>query len=233
MDTGSSGEAKFDAYAQDYSTLHQESVAASGEPSDYFARYKLACLERWLKPQLESPVLDFGCGTGSLTRHLVHRCSEVHGYDPSQQSLHEARKGSPEATFFNAASELSDGHYGLAVLSGVLHHVPPAERLNVLSVVHSKLAPGSGRLVVFEHNPLNPLTRKAVADCPFDDDAVLLWPREAKRLLRNAGFRNVKRHFIVFFPRLLASLRGLEPYLGACPLGAQMMLIGTKPAAHP
>jgi SAM-dependent methyltransferase len=113
------------------------------------------------------------------------------------------------------------------VLSGVLHHVPRAERLGVLAQVRAKLRPG-GRLFVFEHNPLNPVTRRTVATCPFDDDADLLWPWQAKRLLSDAAFRQVRLDYIVFFPRPLAALRPLEPRLGWLPLGAQQLVVGTR-----
>ena len=89
------------------------------------------------------------------------------------------------------------------------------------------LAPG-GRLFVFEHNPLNPVTRRAVAACDFDDDAVLLWPWQARRVLRSAGLRDVRLDYIVFFPRSLARLRPLEPRLAWLPLGAQVMVVGSR-----
>jgi SAM-dependent methyltransferase len=103
----------------------------------------------------------------------------------------------------------------------------PQERDAVLATVRETLRPG-GHIVVFEHNPLNPVTRRAVAACPFDDDAILLWPWEARRLLRRAGFEDVALDFIVFFPRPLAFLRRLEPRLRRVALGAQQMLVGVR-----
>jgi SAM-dependent methyltransferase len=120
---------------------------------------------------------------------------------------------------------LPDGHFQAAVLSGVLHHVPLGERLDLLSTVKRKLAPG-GQLVVFEHNPLNPLTRKAVSTCPFDTDAVLIWPQALRKLIAQAGFGEVRLRYIVFFPRVLRALRPLEPYLGRCFAGAQTLTTG-------
>jgi hypothetical protein len=96
-----------------------------------------------------------------------------------------------------------------------------------MKTVLEKLRPG-GRVFIFEHNPLNPLTRRAVALCAFDDDADLLFPWQAKRLLRDAGFTNVKLDYIVFFPRQLAFLRGLEPRLGWLPGGAQLLVSGER-----
>jgi SAM-dependent methyltransferase len=217
--------AKFDAYAETYTALHDQSITASGESSEYFAHYKLSCLERLVGPGFTEPVLDYGCGVGALLEHLVRRFPSVEGYDPSTESLEQARLRAPSAVLHARPDDLPDGHFGLIVLANVLHHVPPTERPALVKSLLPKLEPERGRLVVFEHNPLNPLTRRAVAACAFDDDAILLWPRELTRLLRDNGY-SASLRFIVFFPRLLARLRFAEPYLGWLPLGAQMMSVG-------
>ncbi len=216
---------KFDHYADEYHTLHAQSITASGESTEYFARYKLDCLHRMSLPA-DGPVLDYGCGIGNVTEQLVRSFTNVHAYDPSGKSLAVARQRAPTATFYENADALPDGKFEAIILSGVLHHVPPSERVALMSGLRAKLAP-SGRVVVFEHNPLNPLTRRVVKNCAFDDDAILLWPWEAKRLLGAAGFRTVALDYIVFFPHALAKLRWLEPKLGWLLLGAQMMIVGS------
>jgi len=218
--------AKFDDYAKSYDALHNQNLQASGEPLEYFSAYKRACLERLGAPSGE-PLLDYGCGIGNVTRALSEGFRDVHGYDPSAESLRVARERIPNATFHASLDAVPGAHFASAVLSGVLHHVPRPERLSVLGAVRDKLRPG-GRLFVFEHNPLNPLTRHAVATCPFDDDADMLWPWQAKKLLKRAQFRDVRLDYIVFFPRPLAPLRPLEPRLNWLPLGAQLLVIGTR-----
>lgn len=219
---------KFDGYARSYEQLHQSSIAASGEDPAYFHDYKVDCLRR--HGLLEGPLLDYGCGTGNLTERFADArggIGEVHGFDPSTESLAHAARRAPAATLHAATSTLPRGHFATAVLSGVLHHVPPRERADVLATVRRSLRPG-GHIVVFEHNPLNPVTRRAVATCPFDDDAILLWPWEARRLLRRAGFEPVRLDYIVFFPKALGFLRALEPRLRRVVVGAQQMLVGTR-----
>ncbi|HXK17202.1 MAG TPA: class I SAM-dependent methyltransferase, partial [Polyangiaceae bacterium] len=171
-----SSKAKFDAYAESYDKLHQQGVAASGEDSEYFTLYKLDCLKRL---RASGPVMDYGCGIGNLTTHLASAFSEVHGFDPSPASVEVARKQTPGARFWSEIHGAPSEFFGTVVLSCVLHHIPPQERAETLKNALRLLQPG-GRLVVFEHNPLNPLTRKVVRDCPFDDDAILLWPRELR-----------------------------------------------------
>jgi len=222
---GAQAPVSFDRHAGTYDQLHADSIKASGESTVYFAEYKLQCLERL---RAREPILDFGCGIGNLTEQLVKRFVGVHGYDPSSESLRIAKDRAPSATFQHVLSEVPDGTFQTAVLAGVLHHVPPANRTALLSDVMQKLAPG-GKVVVFEHNPFNPLTRRAVAACEFDDDAILLWPWQLRGVLKGAGFAEVHLKYIVFFPKFLAALRPLEPKLGRLFMGAQTMCTATKP----
>jgi SAM-dependent methyltransferase len=217
---------KFDGVAANYDALQEPSIAASGETKEYFARYKLACLTR-LGIGSDEPILDWGCGIGNVLGPLAAEYREVHGYDPSPMSLEVARERAGSAVLHARPEDVPSDYFGAAVLSGVLHHVPDAEHRALVETVRSKLRPG-GRVVVFEHNPLNPMTRRAVRDCAFDDDAVLLWPWQARRVLRSAGLRDVRLDFIVFFPRQLAPLRPLEPHLSWLPLGAQVMVVGSR-----
>src|SRR5438445_6243916 len=180
----SPGGGAFDRHALGYDEMHAESIRASGESTTYFAEYKLSCL---IRLGAKEPILDFGCGIGNLTEQLVKRFGRVHAYDPSAESLRLARERAPRAELHGDPEEIPDGVFETVVLSGVLHHVEPSARVALLATVKEKLVPG-GTVVVFEHNPLNPLTRRAVALCAFDDDAILLWPRELRRALQAAGF---------------------------------------------
>lgn len=217
---------KFDSYAADYSNLMAANLAASGESHCYFQIYKVNCLVR-LGIGASSRILDYGCGVGALTEHLVARYPRVEGYDPSPKSVESARVRVSQARIHDSPEAIDEDAFDVAVLSGVLHHVPPADRPGLLTNVRSKLVPG-GKLVIFEHNPWNLLTRRAVSDCPFDDDAILLWPRELKRLTHIAGFDPVTLEYIVFFPKALARLRPWEPRLNWLFLGAQTMTVAVR-----
>ncbi|MEO8177420.1 MAG: class I SAM-dependent methyltransferase [Deltaproteobacteria bacterium] len=226
MNEARGSDSKFDEYATRYDALWADSIRSSGESTQYFLQYKLERL-RGLKLPKSLPVLDFGCGVGNLTQCLASYFENAEGYDPSLESIRVARSRFSGPRFHSAPASVPDGHFGAAVLSGVLHHVTPPERPNLLQLVRQKLAPG-GKLIIFEHNPFNPLTRRAVEACPFDDDAELVWPHALRRLVRGAGFRDVQLDYIVFFPRALRVLRPLEPYLGRLFLGAQTMTVGTS-----
>jgi len=76
-------------------------------------------------------------------------------------------------------------------------------------------------MFLFEHNPFNPLTRWIFERCPFDVDAEMLNLRSALEMSRDAGFKSEQHGYTLFFPRQLAFLRRIEPWLKRLPLGAQ------------
>lgn len=218
--------AEFDRYASRYEALVAASIGASGEGPEYFAAYKLSALRRSALPA-HARVLDYGCGIGHLTQLLAEEYHAVHAFDPSPACLARARERAPAATFHSSDEELPEAYFDAVVVACVLHHVAPTSRANLVCRLASRLKPG-GRLFVYEHNPLNPLTRRAVAQCEFDEDAILLWPGELRQLMRRAGMREVRLDYIVFFPRALAWLRRFEAQLRAVPLGAQTLTVATR-----
>ncbi|MHB1271815.1 MAG: class I SAM-dependent methyltransferase [Rhodanobacter sp.] len=174
-------------------------------------------------------LLDFGCGIGNSIRPLRHAFpgAQLHGADPSGESILLAIEShAHEATFRtidDAALPYPDDSFDIVQAACVFHHIRPDERSAWMREIGRVLKPG-GSVFVFEHNVLNPLTVKAVNDCPFDEDAVLLPRRELLRLAHAAGFRDVRARYIVFFPRQLAFLRPLEPRMGWIPFGAQYVV---------
>lgn len=86
----------------------------------------------------------------------------------------------------------------------------------------------AGTLVIFEHNPYNPLTVKAVNTCEFDVNARLIVARQMKSACLAAGFSHVDIRYRIFFPRALSRLRMLEKYMTHIPLGAQYSVYALK-----
>ena len=174
--------------------------------------------------------LDFGCGTGSATPFFfeVLKVDRLKGLDPSESSLEEARKqwGNYEATFTTNASGW-DSSCDLAFCNGVFHHIPVKDRPGALATVSASLKPG-GSFAFWENNPWNPLTRLAMRLVPFDADAILVWPREARRILRKGGFEVVSTDYVFFFPKFLAAFRFLEAWLSWLPLGGQYLVLCLK-----
>ena len=76
-------------------------------------------------------------------------------------------------------------------------------------------------MYIFEHNPLNPVTRQVFENCPFDVDAEMLTTRQTHELALASGLRIQHSAYTLFFPKPLKILRPLERYLRWLPLGAQ------------
>ena len=82
--------------------------------------------------------------------------------------------------------------------------------------------------MIYEHNPINPMTLHAVNTCSFDENAVLLKRSQVRNVLREAGMEVEMQDYRVFFPAILKLLRPLEKWLTWFPLGAQYFVVGKK-----
>lgn len=220
----------FDYYADIYQSVHTDNIRMTGETSEYFAQYKARYVARRIGSRFSGRILDYGCGVGMLSSRLKQAFSHavVDGYDISDSSLAKIDPTLRQQGTFTSNWSQVDGRYDLIVVTNVMHHVPRVQRQGVITRLRDRLVP-QGILIVVEHNPLNPLTRWAVANCPFDDDAILLPARETAGYVLQSGLDVLRRDYVVFFPRLLAWFRQLEPYLGWCPAGAQYALVARRP----
>lgn len=219
---------QFDAYARSYDALHRQSIIASGEEPAYFAEYKISYIASFLGRAFISKhlsILDFGCGIGNSLPYLAHLFpnAKLHGVDVSSESVLLAEQRNPEVSFAlleGGRIPIADHSLDIAFAACVYHHIPPNERALWTAEIRRVLKPG-GHFFIFEHNPLNPVTRYAVKNCEFDDDAILLSRQESLSLLSSAGMTRPAIDYIVFFPKPLSLLRPLEKHLRWLPLGAQ------------
>ena len=229
-------EAEFDKFAAEYRDLHAANIRISGEDPEYFAEYKIKDIAAELA-SARSPatgrVLDFGAGVGYsvpfFRRHIPG--AAITCLDVSKRSLAiGAATHSSDAEFvhFDGASIPYEAEcFDVALASCVFHHIARSEHVGLLREIRRVLKP-DGMLFVFEHNPLNPLTRRAVNTCPFDENAVLITAPALRARAREAGFDAARIKYRIFFPALLRGLRGLERHLTWLPLGAQYYLCARK-----
>ena len=234
-------EAEFDVYAERYDHLLNESLRLSGERGEYFTDYKIRDLARLWRSLgrgsgtiPENPrVLDFGAGVGasipSFQQHLP--AARLTCADVSARSLQlaEQRFGTVATFALCAGAELpfATDSFDLAYAACVFHHIPAERHAGVLRELHRVVRPG-GALMLYEHNPWNPVVVRVVRGCPFDERAILIPAPALRNKVREAGFTQVVTTHRVFFPRPLHALRWLEQWLGWLPLGAQYHVVGRK-----
>jgi len=228
-------EVEFDKFADEYRAMHAANIRLSGEDPEYFAEYKVRDLAAELARgnAVARKVLDFGAGVGYsvpfFARYLP--AARVTCLDVSRKSLEvgAARHGdAAEFKHFDGRTiPYEDGTFDVALASCVFHHIPHEEHVALLEEIRRVLAPG-GRLFLFEHNPLNPLTRHAVNTCEFDEHARLVLAPTMRRRVRDAGFAAAEVRYRIFFPHALRRLRPLEAKLTWLPLGAQYYVAARK-----
>jgi ubiquinone/menaquinone biosynthesis C-methylase UbiE len=228
--------AEFDRFAEEYRQLHANNIRLSGEGPEYFAEYKVADVAALLAAggfPAEPAILDFGAGVGTSVAHFrkhVPRCS-LTCLDISNKSLEIGRAtfaGEANFVHFDGTQlPFPDNCFDLVFVACVLHHIAHAEHAHFLEEFHRVIRPGGG-LVIFEHNPYNPLTVHAVNTCPFDENAVLLKPRRLAAAVRAARFADCMLRYRIFFPHALRSLRRLEKSLKWLPIGAQYYVYARK-----
>jgi ubiquinone/menaquinone biosynthesis C-methylase UbiE len=222
----------FDSVASRYEEDVSRSIAFMRTDHAFFlemkARHLIGVASAALQCVANARVLDVGSGTGLFDAFLHERFGQVEGVDSSAAAVEEARRRNPWAKYVHAdAAALPhvSATFDLTFAMCVLHHVEPSRRTAVLGEMARVTRPG-GVVLVYEHNPLNPLTRLAVARCAFDDDAVLLRPREVRHLLSGAGLTPDRPEYLLFFPWPGRRLRTIERYLSAVPAGAQYAVAG-------
>ncbi len=222
---------EFDQFADEYHALHAKNIDITGETPEFFAEYKIRDIaKQHTKQKRPRVILDFGCGIGSSLPHIRHYFPEsaVVCLDVSERSLDIARLRFPEQAEFRSFDgkhiPLADASVDIALVACVFHHIPQTEHVTIITEIRRVLRP-NGRLYVFEHNPYNPLTVKAVNSCEFDKNAVLITSTQMKAAFIAGGFYTVHNRFRLFFPRPLHWLRFTERALTWCPLGAQYCVI--------
>lgn len=231
-------EAEFDKFALEYRNMHASNIAISGESPEYFAAYKIRDLAHELRRafgQLATPgVLDFGAGVGNSAPYIMKSLpgARLTCADVSAESLAIAqsrfRHGSVAYVKLDGGRlPFADAQFDVAFSACVFHHIAPSEHCLWLGELCRVTKPG-GLLMIYEHNPLNPITRAVVRECPFDDNAVLVGARELQSRSQAAGWQDVRARFRVFFPHGLAAARPLERLLVRLPLGAQYYVTGRR-----
>jgi SAM-dependent methyltransferase len=224
----------FGNYVETYQKEIQSSINFIGQDVDFFIKLKADLIksiaEKFFGNIEAIKVLDIGCGVGLTDRHLAKHFKNLHGVDVEEDVVKKARKYNPSVNYRLYNSSVlphDDNTIDLVFAINVMHHIPPAGWNNFIAEMFRVTKKG-GIAIVFEHNPLNPLTRLAVSRCEFDKNAVLLYKSKLKKIFAGTNFKVAENSYIVFFPFNKKLFRAIEKILWWLPLGAQYFLVGKK-----
>ena len=227
--------AEFDLVADQYMAQHTANIAITGEAPDYFAQYKIADVAAYVEAHRQPArnILDFGCGIGNSIGHFrtFFPSSSIVCADVSARSIQIAQErfpGSERYELVEAAVPVASASQDIVFSACVFHHIPSDEHGHWLAELRRVTRPG-GLLIIYEHNPLNPLTVNAVNTCPFDVNAKLIKGRKLRQQAAAAGWSHPRIRYKVFFPAVLRTLRPLEKRLEWLALGAQYRLVARCP----
>ena len=116
------------------------------------------------------------------------------------------------------------------MLACVLHHIEPDERRQWIKAIIKKLNT-KGKIVVFEHNLINPATKKIVKNPEnrADDINWMLKMSEIEKiLLCDDSIKLVWKGYTLFSPLRPPFMTYLERSLKWLPIGAQQCVIVEK-----
>jgi SAM-dependent methyltransferase len=228
---------EFDAYRDGYEGRINDAISYTGKSRNFFTKVKADYLLDLFMGHFgrgsDPEILDIGCGNAIIHQFLSSRWPELRlsGIDIAASVIDEARASNPQVnynTYDGAGLPYTDGRFSGAYTICVMHHVPPSGWREFLVEMRRVVRPG-GLVAVIEHNPLNPLTRRLVATCPFDRNAVLIRAGRLAELMREAGLHDVWHRSILFTPFDGSFFQRFDRALGWLPLGAQYLAAGRVP----
>jgi ubiquinone/menaquinone biosynthesis C-methylase UbiE len=224
----------FDAYAKNYRAIHTKNVQWSGADSHYFAEMRVKMLQAY-EQNGSLEVLDLGCGDGvsAIFMQQYFPGWQITGIDVSKESIEVAKKLPLQQAVFSVYDGVhipfEAARFDIVLVAGVLHHVAFEWHAAMLQEISRVLKKG-GRLIIYEHNPLNPFTKYLVNTCVFDKDARLLRCGYLTRLLLKQQFRIRQKLYFIFFPPrgIFKKMILLERYLHWLPLGGKYFIRAVK-----
>ena len=219
----------FDQVADTYDDQLKTALGAFGDESEYFARYKVELVSQTLRGSSVETILDYGSGIGASIPYfkVFFPSAQILATDLSSESLKRLTTEHPDV---NAVlpSDLKGHQFDLVFVSCVVHHMPVDSRIAEIGKLSELVRPG-GHICVFEHNPFNPLTRRIVSKCEFDEGVVLVSRRRLRRLFTTQHESlDLRSGYCMFFPPALKWFTFLDRFIRWLPLGGQHFLLGRK-----
>lgn len=224
----------FEKFKDHYPQDVERAISFLGQGVNFFteikARYLLNLTRKFLGDLEKVRALDVGCGVGLTDHYLAGSFGSLNGIDVSEGIIAKAREHNPTVQYqaYNGKKfPFADEAFDLVFTICVMQCVPPPSRQSFVQEMYRVTKKG-GITVVFEHNPLNPLTRLVVSRCEMNTGLAMIAKRLTKELLKQGGFEIAEQSYILFFPWMGKVFREMEKWFKWLPLGAQYYVMGQK-----
>lgn len=154
-----------------------------------------------IDPKNGGRILDYGCGNGSFTKYLSKHFSNVVGYDPSREFIHQAEEIFPDITFFTSVNEVKKiPKFDVIIFIDSLHHFEN-HSLREINDIAYELLNENGIIIILEPNLLNPtMTLLHAIDTNERGLLRLGLAKKYKLLFRNFQIKKVGYSAIVIGP---------------------------------
>ena len=175
--------AEFDQFADEYLQIHARNIGITGESAGVLLalqdRRPQAPLDGRGRPEPRS-ILDFGAGIGGSAAAFPAQLPRAPRSSPwtspiaawrSRRAAFPTWPGSSSMTARERWPRTGPSTWPSRPASSTTSTF--ANRSGCSAAFARLLAPG-GATVIFEHNPINPVTQHIVATCEFDENAVLI-----------------------------------------------------------
>jgi len=216
----------FNSFADAYEKQMLDALGVFGESSAYFAEYKVNLLASLVGNVGVKSVLDYGSGIGASNSYLRKSFpnSELWASDLSETSLNVLKERYPYTKTAHP-DLLPKKYFDVIFVSCVFHHIPEENQRQVMELIKELLAP-DGRICIFEHNPYNPITRRIVSNCEFDEGVILLRKSQLTKMSRESSpTKKIVSRYCLFFPSFLRKLSVFERMLRWIPMGGQYFVL--------
>lgn len=219
---------EFDSFAHNYEKVLKQKSRFLGDICHY-SKYKLQISKSYFGDG-KINILEFGVGVGVNIPNIASFFpnASIFGCDPSQISTTVALRNNPTLTIVDNVEDMAYREkFDAIFIANVFHHIPQKERVKAVTQVYNLLAK-DGIVIIFEHNPFNPLTQYIVKTTPCDKNAQLLYKKELVSLFFTKPFTLIESKYTLFFPPMFPNINRLNNYLGWLPFGGQYFVVLTK-----
>jgi SAM-dependent methyltransferase len=191
---------------------------------DHYLRKRVAFIREHVPP---GPTLDVGCGTGVLAAKLANLGYGMVGVDPSRGMLARLQQAQPDIPAIagdGTALPFPDAIFAFTYCIAVMHHVAEREAVRKTLTEMARVTRSGGKVLVWDHNPLNPYWRLLMRRVPQDTGAERLIPTDELLAGLAAGGAEplvvTRSGFVpdLVPPRLLRPMAGIERVVEAAPL---------------